>query len=87
MMQRLLAKVDANQAEMLARMEVKTDSTLKEIVAEIRACRKETTACQEATEACLESKEPTPVETESVAVQEEVPQKETTGKTTRGLKE
>jgi hypothetical protein len=48
------------------------DTNLKEIIAEMRAWRKETMTCQEATEACLESKEPTSVETESVAVHDEV---------------
>jgi hypothetical protein len=53
---------------MLARMETKTDVTLKEII--------ETRACQEATEACLESKEPVSMEVESVAEHEEVPKEE-----------
>jgi hypothetical protein len=80
MMERLLAKMDAINAEMLIRIEAKTDATLKEIVAEIRAC-------QEETEACLESKEPTSVEIWYVAVQEEVPEEEAAGKTVRALKE
>jgi hypothetical protein len=62
MMERLLAKMDAseakmdaNHAEVLARMEAQTDATLKEIIVDIRACQK-------AMEACLESKEPTSLE-------------------------
>jgi thermostable 8-oxoguanine DNA glycosylase len=68
------ARMDANQAEMLARMEAKMDTNLKEII----AWRKETTACQEAMEACLESKKPTSVKIWSVVIREEVPKKEAT---------
>jgi hypothetical protein len=64
--------MDANHADMLARVQAKTDATLK-IIAEIRAWRKETTACQEATEACLE-----PTLVDFVAVHEEVPREEET---------
>jgi hypothetical protein len=39
------------------------------------------------TETCLESKEPTSVETESIAMPEEVPKEEAAVKTVRALKE
>jgi hypothetical protein len=52
------------------------DAKLKLNIAEIRAWQNEM-ACQEATEACVESKEPTSMETELVAVYEEVPKEET----------
>jgi hypothetical protein len=71
---------------MLARMEAKMDANLKEIIAEMRAWRKETMACQEVTEACLESMEPKLMEIESVVVHVEVP-KDATVKTVRALKE
>jgi hypothetical protein len=44
-------------------------------------------ACQEAMQAYLESKEPTSVESESVAVHEQVPKEEAMMKTVRALKE
>jgi hypothetical protein len=50
----LASHIDANQE--------KTDSNLKEIIAEMRTWRKETTAYQDGTAACLECKEPTSVE-------------------------
>jgi hypothetical protein len=53
----------------------------------MNAWRKETTACQEATEACLESKEPTSLETESVAVHEEVPTEDVAVKTVKRTEE
>jgi hypothetical protein len=86
-------KMDANRAEMMARMESNTvdnlkemkeairtnqeitDTTIKEIIAEIRAWRKERTTCQEAMVASLEIQELTSVQIESVAVHEEVPTK------------
>jgi hypothetical protein len=55
--------------------------------ASVNAWQKEMMVCQEATEASLENKEPTSVETESVAMREEVPKEEFAVKTVRALKE
>jgi uncharacterized protein YydD (DUF2326 family) len=53
---------------------------------EIESLVKRETACQGVTEACLESKEPASVETEFIAVYEEVPKEETTVETFGALK-
>jgi TRAP-type mannitol/chloroaromatic compound transport system substrate-binding protein len=68
MTERMLAKMDSFQEQMktdpeemkeaIRTNQEKKDTTLKEIIAQIRAF-------QEATEVCLDSKEPTSVETES----------------------
>jgi hypothetical protein len=66
--------------KILARMEAKIYANVKEVTAEMRVWRKETTAC-------LESKESTSVQiVEFVAVHEEVPKEEATVKTVRELK-
>jgi hypothetical protein len=80
------AKMKTDDAEMLARIEAKTDANLKEIIAEMWAWQKKMMACQEETEACLKSKELTSVEIESVVLHEEV-SKDATVKTLRALKE
>jgi hypothetical protein len=72
--------------EILARMEVKMNASVKEITAEMRPWRKETTTSQEGTEACLESQESTSVQIEFVAVHEEVPKEKAAVKTGRALK-
>lgn len=73
------AKIDGNQAEMLARTKAKMDSHQERMevkmdawLEELKAWRKETMAYQEVMEACLESKEPTSIEIEAIAVHEEV---------------
>jgi hypothetical protein len=77
-MERLLVLREEFEAKMMAKMDA--------YLAGMRAWRKEATDCQEATEACLESKERKSVETESVAVHEEVPKNEAAVKTVRALK-
>jgi hypothetical protein len=69
------ARTEDSQEEIIAKM----DAHWERMEASINAWRtnkKKTAACQEATEVCLQSKEPTSVETESVAVHEDVPKEE-----------
>jgi hypothetical protein len=68
------ARTESTQEEMKAKMDIhqkKMDTWL----VEIKTWRKETTACQEMMEASLGSKEPTPLETMSIAKQQEVPKR------------
>jgi hypothetical protein len=79
MMEHLLAKMDAIQE--------KTNATIKEIIEDIRAWRKEMKSNQEATEAYPEKMEANPDEVKSVAEHEEVPKEEAAMETFRALKE
>jgi hypothetical protein len=77
-----LARTEANQEEIIVKMDTHQES----MRASINAWRKETTACQEAMEACLDSKEPTSLEVVSEVEHEEVPKEEAAVKTVGALK-
>jgi hypothetical protein len=71
----------------------KTDADLKEMktghkemMAQMRAWRKEMKICLQKTEVCLESKEPTPEDMTNAAAHSEVPNRRAAVETIRALK-